>query len=294
MRRLSGSEEAEYVNLLATVTKLEALLSAGGELSPMVSASLSGYLATAKGRLQELEERDKELERQENQRQDLNNAAAKAQAEVALSARERAQYQSFLEQEYFTKADFSKLEKFYQSAWDKLSDDGKAEMSHRVWEGVRRKEYEFSELPDIVKQKEAERLYQALRSEEPTHQSLQNIKQQDREEFIEAWESGKRGEAYQILDRPSFAENVALSASSVKSNSIKVKTQVDAAKIIEQQTALTPVKEAKTSEGNAAGQAELKLDDLQLLDSGDSKVAAPLPELKGNGSSAKTVKTPGG
>lgn len=39
--------------------------------------------------------------------------------------------------------------------YHKLTDGGKAEMSTRVWNGVRRKKYEFIELPDIVKEKDS-------------------------------------------------------------------------------------------------------------------------------------------
>lgn len=56
------------------------------------------------------------------------------QKEARLSAAEKQQYGSFLEKDFFTKNDFDDLDKFYGSAWDRLTDDGKAQMSHRVWE----------------------------------------------------------------------------------------------------------------------------------------------------------------
>src|SRR5690606_14217747 len=104
------------------------------------SELLSQFLDKAKIRIEELTELEEESLSEERQhRQEIAVAiAAKAQQEAALSAAEREQYAAFLSLEFFTKEDFPALERFYGGAWDRLSDGGKAEMSHRVWEGVRR------------------------------------------------------------------------------------------------------------------------------------------------------------
>jgi hypothetical protein len=130
--------------------------------------------------------------------------------ETALNQRERQQYGAFIQKEFFTKNDFTALEDFYASAWDRLTDGGKAQMSHRVWEGVRRDEYQFSELPDELKEKEAQSVRDKLSGLKQMPPEMSNIPATDRNDFTRAWDSGSKNEAYTVLDRPSFAENVAL------------------------------------------------------------------------------------
>ncbi len=58
--------------------------------------------------------------------------AYKVELEGRLNAAEKQQYAAFLKKEFFTKADFGSLEAFYTDSFDKLTEGGKAEMSHRV------------------------------------------------------------------------------------------------------------------------------------------------------------------
>lgn len=88
-------------------------------------------------------------------------------------------------------------------------------MSHRVWEGVRRDEYQFSELPEMVKQKEAQQVYGMLSGAKQMPEELNNIPVGDRNDFTRAWGSGRKNEAYIVLDRSSFKENVARSTAPV-------------------------------------------------------------------------------
>lgn len=60
-----------------------------------------------------------------------------AEKEQALNQSERAEYISFLRLPRFRKTDFAELERFYKKPYDKLSKQGKDEMSHRVWAGTR-------------------------------------------------------------------------------------------------------------------------------------------------------------
>ena len=60
-----------------------------------------------------------------------------AEKEQALNQSERADYITFLRLPRFRKADFAELERFYKKPYDKLSKEGKDEMSHRVWSGTR-------------------------------------------------------------------------------------------------------------------------------------------------------------
>ncbi len=134
------------------------------------------------------------------------------QQEVRLNAAEREQYGRFLAKDFFSKSDFGALNEFYGGAWDKLTEEGKTQMSHRLWEGIRRGEYEFSELPDNVKRREAELIYGLLTNPEKTPEGYQNIPPEDREEFVQQYEAGNLEAAYEILDREGFVENVSKSA----------------------------------------------------------------------------------
>lgn len=60
-----------------------------------------------------------------------------AAEELALTEAERKQYQTFLEKEFFTPAEFKTMEKFYAdgAGHQKLSEAGKTQMSDRYWLG---------------------------------------------------------------------------------------------------------------------------------------------------------------
>ena len=131
-------------------------------------------------------------------------------SESRLSVAEQRQYAEFLTKEYFTKSDFNQLEEFYSSAWERLSESGKAEMSERVWEGVRRGEYSFVELPDEVRKKEAELLYQKLVSGQELPANLKAIPEAERREFMAAVESGNQSRIDDVMSSDVFAKNVAV------------------------------------------------------------------------------------
>ena len=57
--------------------------------------------------------------------------------EKALNASERKEYARFLRMLYFTKAEFGPLERFYEGPYDRLTEQGKGQMSKRIWEGIR-------------------------------------------------------------------------------------------------------------------------------------------------------------
>ncbi len=77
---------------------------------------------------------------------ELNDAGRAAHAaEIArtvtlenrLSDSEKTAYASFLQRDYFTKADFTALDLFYKSAYDRLTEQGKTEMHNRIQNGMR-------------------------------------------------------------------------------------------------------------------------------------------------------------
>lgn len=209
-----------------------------------------------------------------------------AQRETALSQSEREQYGAFLSREFFTKSDFSGLAEFYTNTWDRLSEEGKAQMSYRVWEGVRRQEYQFSELPDPVKEKEAQRLYDALKLGAQKSPELNRIPSADAEDFTKAWEGGRKHEAYEVLNRPVFAANVATTSKSIEGSSRGQATVNEAAAI--RGADGRPIRSEEAKE--IMGTVDLTDIEIRIPDS-DTKTVAPtrLSEPK---AVAKTVSTP--
>ena len=65
------------------------------------------------------------------------NIAALVAVEKALSDSDQEEYSAILKHEHFTKAEFAQLEHFYSNGYDKLSEEGKRQMSRRVWDGMR-------------------------------------------------------------------------------------------------------------------------------------------------------------
>lgn len=276
MARITGLDKAEAARLREVVRQLESLLAPGGAQGGVAgSMLLHQMLESDRQRLLHLEELEAAAlvdEREKSVRELALSVAA--QRETALTAAERAQYTEFLGKEAFTKADFGKLEDFYRSAWDRLSEDGKAEMSQRIWEGVRRDEYEFSELPDIVKQKEAQYLYNQLRDGAERNPGLLRIPETDRADFLREWDTGNRSKTYEVLDRPSFSENVATKDSQQRvAHAVKLDTGT-ATPILNAESVERP-KAAK--EGTEFGGATLALPDIALVSAENSTQVPPLP-----------------
>jgi len=281
--QFTGIDKAEIGRLQQAVRDIEAMFAAGTALTGSANTMVLEFiLAQSKKRIAELEHVEESLVTEERQRSVVELAAAyKAEKELALNAEERRQYAEFLQKEHFTKSDFDSLEKFYGSAWDRLSEDGKAEMSHRVWEGVRRDEYEFSELPDIVKEKEAKRLRTELGWERPNPELLK-IPEGDRREFIEAWDGKDKQRAYEVLDRKAFADHVSLTAKSVSASTLAMSKE-SAQTAQKQESASAPRAETK---GNAAGTEDFALGDVKLVSTSGTETPAP---LKGKAVSSSTV-----
>lgn len=281
MQELSGLENAVHARLQSEISRLEALLAFGGVADDSIRRSITTFIDSARKQIQgiEIEQQKLEKEKREKEEQDIALSTA-ARLETALNAREQAEYDSFLKEDHFTKADFGKLEKFYTNTWDRLSENGKAEMSHRIWEGVRRKEYDFDDLPDIVKQKEAERLQGMLRDGAQTQRELQAIPIEDRQAFLNAWENNDRKTAYQILDRPSFVKNVAISPPPEIGESAVSASHAEAAQILKVETQKPEAPTAKATP-QLMGTVDFKLDDIAQLDS--ASITPPLPEKAGAG-----------
>ena len=267
MSNWASAEELEHKQLLATIANIERNMAVPA--SREVSASLLTYLNSLKVRLGALEERQKAFEEQKERTESLQRVAVMVERETALNAAEKEQYQGFLQKECFTKSDFSSLEQFYSNTWDRLTEGGKAEMSHRVWEGVRREEYRFTELPETVKENEAQRLRDAL---DAGNRDLEAIPETDRSDFINSWDAGRKKESYQVLDRPSFAKAVSVTPAVVPDN--EVTSQAVKADVVKDKiNAKTGKVQAPAATPEVMGSIEFKSDDL-------SEVSLCTPDMK--------------
>ena len=202
----SRMDEMERDHLQKEISQVETALSVSTSAS---RAIFETFLTNARGRITVLEKKikDSQVEREAHAREQVAISDL-AQKEAALTAREKETYSGFLKEDFFTKKDFGRLEEFYKNTWDRLSEGGKDEMSHRVWEGIRRDEYKFSELPKPIQEKEAGRAYKRLHSSTIEAAVAERIPESDRNDFIRAYESGRKEEASVILERDSFKENL--------------------------------------------------------------------------------------
>lgn len=86
-----------------------------------------------------------------------------ADAEEDLSDVEREQYRDLVARSRFTKADFPAMERFYDSpGYEKLSENGKAELSRRVWDGIRA---EKDRVRRMHERQDAERAARQIKAE---------------------------------------------------------------------------------------------------------------------------------
>jgi hypothetical protein len=205
---LSMLDELERNGLQKIISEVEAA-SAGS--TPASRGVFESVLQGAKARLDAVEKKIKDSkEDREKRAQNELVAISLARCETALSAKEQETFSSFLGKEFFTKKDFPQLEEFYANTWERLSDRGKDAMSQRIWEGVRRDEFEFHELPSSAKDKEMKWAYTALTKRDASASMTGQIPRADRDDFIHAYESGDKREAENVLGRRSFRENMFL------------------------------------------------------------------------------------
>lgn len=150
---MSELDKIEYEKLTELATKLETVLNRTGP----TQAGVSALLTTALGRIENLQHEgvlnpDQDEKRKNRSTQEIAIAAIVAR-ETRLNEQEKASFAGFLEKDAFEKKDFKKLEQFYTHSYDKLSDDGKAQMSHRIEEGIRRGNFERDDLPTVIQEK---------------------------------------------------------------------------------------------------------------------------------------------
>lgn len=216
---MTENSEVRSSQLAQRVEEIEKLIRSGAKVT---GTSLAAMLETAQAQLasERSEEQFATVGKKEREQQERVAVAHMVEREHRLNAAEKEQYGRFLEQDCFSKANFTELDRFYAHSWDKLSDEGKAEMSHRVWEGIRRDEYEFDELPENVRKKEAERLYQQISGPTKAGDSLKNIPERDKQDFIREYKAGNDKGVSEVLNRENFAENVSSRTESSNKDSV--------------------------------------------------------------------------
>ncbi len=212
---MTESREAEYSRLASQVAEIEKLMQSGARSD--AGYLLAPFLENARSRMEAIKFDDTRVEQDKKERKvkEIATVAALIEREHNLTAHEKEQYGEFLKLDHFTRESFGKLSEFYADggAWERLSETGKSEMSHRVWEGIREEEYSFEELPENVRKKESERVYKQLTGKIQADPDLDNIPQQDREDFIREHEAGNEKAASQVLSRESFSKNVSIHSS---------------------------------------------------------------------------------
>lgn len=164
---MSELDKIEYEKLTELATKLETVLSRTGP----TQAGVSALLTSALGRIENLQHEGvlnpgQDEKRKNRSTQEIAIAAIVAR-ETRLSEEEKVIYADFLDKDAFEKRDLKKLEHFYTHSYDKLSDGGKAQMSQRIEEGIRRGNFEREDLPDIVRAQRSKDRKEIIESKSP-------------------------------------------------------------------------------------------------------------------------------
>ena len=279
-------DEMERDSLQKTISEVETAL-AGSTAG--ARAVLENFLLNARGRVAVLDKKIKDSQvEKEKHAKEVVEAVSLAQKETALSSREKETFSGFLKEEFFTKKDFARLDQFYAHTWDRLSDGGKDQMSHRVWEGIRRDEYTFTELPASVREKEAKQAYKRLRDSSIGLGSAASIPEMDRDDFVRSYESGKSEEAGKILERKAFKESMFLGADSKRRNHVSAEygREADIADIKKQTSANLQTRDDSQPPLKSGAKADVDLGDLNLdgvkmAESNAQTSAAEIPNAKG-------------
>lgn len=277
----SKFDEIERDNLQNAIAEVERTLASAGTQKPM---PLANFVENAKGRIAALDRKIKESQAERESRAREQVAITHlAQKEAALSAAEKETYSGFLGKEFFTKNDFASLETFYAQTWDRLSEGGKDEMSHRVWEGIRREEFTFSELPEIVREKEAKRAYKVLSERTVGAGSTKAISEKDRLDFLRSYEAGEHDEAEKILDRESFKKTMfqAPESKAIKSAAVQADRE-SAGRVTNEKIAAGQSQAGQKQADQNAGEAkngllDIKLDGLELVEASGPASSADMP-----------------
>lgn len=243
-------DESELKNLQKVIADVETALFVS---TPGTRRILENTLDGAKKRVGTLEKKIGEAlkEREVEAQQQAATVAMLAQKEAALIEKEKQTYSGFLKEEFFTKKDFGKLNDFYTHSYDRLSEGGKEEMSKRIWEGIRHKQYEFADLPAEVKEREAKQAYLELRDGKSRLNSAVALPQKDRKDFITSYEAGDDAESEKVLNRRGFKDNLFVGTD----NKIINSTAVTHGQDVQRATVLATTRAEQSPKPNGAAKA---------------------------------------
>jgi hypothetical protein len=206
---VSDVNELAASTLRAAIENLENALKSG-EGNLVNEFQLKGELSNKLAQLAEVSQRHEVLEKEkrEDKVRELAIGSYLVEKETKLNAQEKAQYAEFLKLDYFTKADFGRLETFYENSWDKLSDTGKSAMSQRLWEGIHRGNYTFDELPSVVQERDKEWLYLQATGQQKPDPWFEKVSETDKADFRQAYEAKDDKAVSEVLRRDGFSQQV--------------------------------------------------------------------------------------
>ena len=207
---MSEIDKAEYQRIETAIKATEDKMASNPHIRQNASAAIT---EPAKRRLETLDREGHGLLNPDNDRKKQSIEAAQIAIlvlqESHLNSAEKQTYGGFLQCEYFTRSDFGKLEEFYADggAWDRLSPEGKKQMSDRFWGGIEQGEYTLDETPDNVRKKEVGQLAYYLEHPEQAPESIKRMNPKSKEEFLEARKAGNETAALEILNNRDLFES---------------------------------------------------------------------------------------
>ena len=198
---MSGLDETEYRKLSEIVEHTEKAINEG---KIPASDMMANFLLNARQRMGVLETETDALHDHSKKDKSAQMDAlivAMVERETRLSATEKQAYAEFLEKEYFTRDDLSRLERFYadDGAWDRLSEKGKEQMGIRLEESIRRGEIDVNEMSPSMQKKHSDWIYSQLSQGKDAGGKLASLSAEGRATFMREHEAGNYGAAREIF-----------------------------------------------------------------------------------------------
>lgn len=205
---MSELDKAEYQRIEAAIRATEQMMIGNPHIRQDAVAAL---LEPSKGRLHQLDHNgtglSADVDNRKKQASDSIAIAVLVMQETQLNSAEKEIYGSFLQQDHFSRDDFGKLDEFYTDggAWDRLSENGKKNMSERFWKGVEQGQYTLQEAPQNVRNKETDQLAFYIQNPDKAPEAVQRMSPAVKADFMTAHESGNKEAAREILNsKPLF------------------------------------------------------------------------------------------
>lgn len=207
---MSELDKAEYQRIEAAIRATENAMVGNPHIRQDAAAA---FLEPSKGRLHQLDPNGTGFSVDDDKRKKLASdtivIAVLVMQETRLSAAEKEVYGGFLQQDHFSREDFEELDHFYADggAWDRLSENGKKNMSERFWKGIEQGEYTLQEAPQNVRNKESDQLAFYIQNADKAPKAVLRMNPEVKEDFIRAHESGDQEAAVEILNSKALFES---------------------------------------------------------------------------------------